>query len=66
MLIKDGIQITNNKEIAEILSTEFASNFSPIESKSRETAVPLLIYPNKTVNDERVLPNITIENVYQA
>ena len=64
MFTKDGTQITNNEEIAEILSAEFASNFSPIDSKSRET-VPLLVYTTKTGNDEYLL-NITIENVRQA
>ena len=34
MLTKDGVQIPNNEEIAEILSAEFASNFSSTESKS--------------------------------
>ena len=61
-LTKDGVQTTNSKEICKILSAQFASNFSPVNSISRES-VPLLMYPNKTVNDEYLL-NITIENVY--
>ena len=64
ILTKDVTQITNNEEIAEILSEVFVSNLSTIDSKPREAA-PLLIYPTNTVNYE-YLPKMAIEKVRHA